>query len=151
MKLIVAALIAAQAVAGTEAAAASLDTETRLAAQRTGAFAGARFRVPFGGAESGKARATLAVAPSFHGQKSDGSLRTRYGAGMELSLTGWQNAQLSLAGTPVSQLAAGRKGPDGEKLGVSTTGWLAIGIGGIVLAIGTLYVLADARCGDDCD
>ena len=141
MKLMIAALIASQVLAGGQAAAASLESDTRVSAQQKGAFAGARLRVPLGGNESGKARASLALAPTVHSLRSDGSLRTRFGEGMELGLTDRKNPQLSLAGRPVSQLVAGPQGPEGQKLGISTLGWLAIG--SVVVIVGGLALLAD--------
>ena len=97
--------------------------------------------MPLGGNESGKARAGLALAPTVHSLRSDGSLRTRFGEGMELGLTDRKNPQLSLAGRPVSQLVAGPQGPEGQKLGISTLGWLAIG--SVVVIVGGLALLAD--------
>ena len=140
-KITVVVLLVSQTLIGAQASAASLESETRFAAHQTGAFAGARLRIPFGGIEAGKPRASLAVAPTLHGQRSDGSVRTRYGAGMELGLSRHQNVQLSLAGRPVSQLAAGPAGPDGVKLGASTTEGLLIVAGIVVLALGGVALL----------
>ncbi|HEY5722151.1 MAG TPA: hypothetical protein VIT45_07500 [Allosphingosinicella sp.] len=127
-RIAIAALIAAQTMA-PPAFAADFGDQPADSAQRQGAFAGARLRVPLGGEAGGKARAGLAVAPLLQGRRADGSVRTRFGEGLEFGFAGGKKAELSLAGRPVKQLAQGRTGPDGRKLGVSTVGWVAIGVG----------------------
>jgi hypothetical protein len=139
------------AAAAAPARAAEIDDRQASGQRQFGAFAGARLRMPLGGNESGKARAGLALAPTVHSLRSDGSLRTRFGEGMELGLTDRKNPRLSLAGTPVSQLAAGRQGPEGQKLGVSPVGWVAIGLGAVVLLVAVLALSCSptSECIDD--
>jgi hypothetical protein len=136
------ALAAGQIVAATAPArAAEIDDRQLISQRQVGAFAGARLRVPLGGKESGRARTGLALAPTVHSLRSDGSLRTRFGEGVEFGLTDRKNVQLSLAGRPISQLMSGGQGPEGQKLGVSTLGWIAIG--SVVVIVGGLAILAD--------
>lgn len=72
---------------------------------------------------------------------------------MELRLGGNAKPQLAFAGRPLSQIAQGRTGPDGRKAGISTLGWVAIGVGVAaitVFALGQLCVDGEI-CGDDGD
>ena len=66
-------------------------------------------------------------------------------------LAGQDGLRLSLAGVPVAQLAQGRTVPDGHKLGVSTLGWVAIGVGVLTVAVFTVGQLcADGEiCGSE--
>jgi hypothetical protein len=150
--LTMAALVAAQLVAAQPAFAADLgDGGGAATAQRQGAFAGARIRIALDGSRARKAKAGLTIAPIVQGRRADGSIRTRFGEGMELRMAGGDKAQLAFGGRPLAELAEGRTGPDGRKAGLSTIGWVAIGVG---VAILTLYAIAQACadgeiCGDD--
>jgi hypothetical protein len=147
--LAIAALVAAQIMVGAQPAmAAGLGDDRTGAIQQQGAFAGARLRVPLGGEGKKKARAGLAVAPVLHSRQADGSVRTRFGEGMEYGFAGGHKAELSLAGRPISQVAQGRTGPDGRKQGVSTIGWIAIGVGALaaVVLIAGVICLSDDDC-----
>lgn len=146
-RIAMAAMLASQAMGGTPAAAAGLEPEARMSAQDAGAFAGARLRIPFGGVESGKARASVALAPTMRGPRSDGSVRTRFGHGIELGASGDQKLRLSIGGTPVSQLAAGGRAPEGPKAGISALGWVGIGVGLAAVA----FVAWFAHEMNDCD
>ena len=135
-KLTIAALIAAQiAVTAQPAMAASLGDENGAVAARQGAFAGARLRIPLDGTRARKAQAGLAVAPVLQGRGADGRTLTRFGEGMELRLVGAQKPELALGGRSLAQLTEGRTGPDGRKMGVSTLGWIAIGVGVAVVVV----------------
>jgi hypothetical protein len=128
------ALVAAQLmVAAQPAMAAELPDERAATSQRHGAFAGARLRVPLGGETGEKARAGLAVAPLLQSRGADGRVVTRFGDGVELGFSGQDKVGLSFNGTRLSQYRAGRAGPDGKKLGVSTIGWVAIGVGAAIV------------------
>jgi hypothetical protein len=140
MKLMIAAAVIASQLA-TAAPAAELGGDAQASAQRRGAFAGARFRLPLGGRDAGKARLALALTPAVQSQGRDGALVTRYGQGLELGLAGRDRARLSFAGTPVSRLAGGGEGPGGRRLGVSTAGWVAIGVGILAASAAAVYVL----------
>ena len=152
--LTIAALVAAQiSLVAQPAFAAGFGDENGRATARQGAFAGARLRVPLGAENGRKASAGLTVAPVLHGRQADGSIRTRFGEGMELRLSGESKPQLAFGGKPLSQLTQGRTGPDGRKAGISTIAWVGIGLvvaAGVVFALGQLC--ADGEiCGDDGD
>ena len=141
-KCMIAALAAAQIVATTQPAFAADLGERVTVAQRQGAFAGARLRIPLSGSRAGKAQAGLTIAPLLQGRQADGSIRTRFGEGVELRLTGEKGPQMAFGGRSLAQLTEGRTGPDGRKAGVSTIGWIAIGVG--VAAI--IVVAAGVAC-----
>jgi|SRR5687768_12449078 len=133
------ALFAAQLLNAAPAAAAEL-TESR--GQEMGAFGGVRVRVPLDGrAGQRQLRAGLAVAPTLQIRSANGEIRTRIGEGLELGYQGDDRLRLSLAGTPVSRLAQGPAGPDGRRARVSTLGWVAIGVGGVLVAAAGLWAL----------
>jgi hypothetical protein len=148
----IAAFVAAQiGLVAQPAFAADLGDQGGAGTQRRGAFAGARLRVPLDGARAGKAQAGLTVAPIVQGRKADGSIRTRFGEGLELRLSGTARPQLAFGGRSLAQLTQGRAGPDGRKTGISTIGWVAIGVG---VAAVTVYALgqlcADGEiCGEE--
>lgn len=139
-KLTIAAVLAAQMLTAAQPALAADLTDTR--AQRTGAFAGFRLRLPLDG-EAGRQpiRAGLTVAPTFQTESRSGEVRTRFGEGLELGISGDRPVRLSFAGTPVSRLAQGPAGPDGQRAGVSTIGWVAIGVGVVAVTLFALYGL----------
>lgn len=141
--LAIGALVAAQlTVAAQPAMAADFGDAQAVSSQRQGGFAGARLRVPLGGGEkAGKARAALTMAPVLHGRQADGAMRTRFGEGVEIGFTGGDKPRLSLAGRPVSQIAQGPTGPDGQKLGTSTGRGLLIVGGIVVLTLGAVALL----------
>jgi hypothetical protein len=63
-------------------------------------------------------------------QAISGETRTRIGEGLELGLTGKRPVSLSFAGRPVNHLlSSDRKIDDGHRLGISTGGYVAIGVG----------------------
>ena len=153
-KLMIAALAAAQiAAAAQPAMAANFGDDGRVVAQRQGAFAGARLRIALDGTSARKVKAGLTVAPIVQGRQADGSIRTRFGEGTELRLTG-AKPQFALGGRPISQLAQdsqlaqGGAGPEGRKAGISTIGWVAIGVGVAALVL----VAAGVACqqSEDC-
>ena len=140
--LAIAALIAAElAVAAQPAIAAELGDSHAVSSQRQAAFAGARLRVPLNGEKAGKARAALTMATVLHGRQADGAMRTRFGEGLELGISATEKPRLSLAGRPVSQIAEGQTGPDGRKLGTSTSKGLLIVGGIVVLTLGAVALL----------
>ena len=142
-RLMIAALAAGQvAVTAQPAMAAELGGEAHAVAARQGAFAGARVRIALDGSGARKTEAGLGIAPIVQGRQADGSMSTRFGEGMELRLTGAAKPQLALGGRPLAQLTGGRTGPDGRKMGVSTLGWVAIGVG--VAAV--IVVAAGVTC-----
>jgi hypothetical protein len=149
-KLLIAALVAAQTTAvAPPAFAAELADHAAPGGQRQGAFAGARVRIPLGSAKA-KVRAGLTVAPMRQGRASDGSLRTSFGQGLELGLGETGKPALSLAGQRMDRLALGPNGkaPEGKRAGVSTLGWVAIGVGFVALVLVALVAACSAD--DDC-
>ena len=144
-KVMIAALIAGQLLTGAAPAVAQGYAPVRET--ETGAFGGVRLRIPFGGPAREPVRAGLAFAPTARTDFQDGRVRTRIGEGLEFGMIGREPLQFSLAGTPVNRLVQGRSGPDGRKLGVSTLGWIAIGVG--VAAV--IVVSAAAICFSDSD
>jgi hypothetical protein len=144
-KLLIAALIAGQVL--TTAAPASAQNYSPVRETETGVFSGVRLRVPFGGAGREPVRAGLAFAPTTRTDHQDGRVRTRVGEGLEFGMVGREPMQFSLAGTPVNRLVQGRTGPDGRRLGVSTVGWIAIGVGASLV----ILVAATAICASDSD
>jgi hypothetical protein len=145
MSLLVAGQIA---LAAQPAVAAELGDAPAMESARQGAFAGARLRVPLDGAGARKTKASLAVAPIVQGRRTDGSMRTRFGEGMELRLTGEAKPRLAIGGRSIAQLKEGRTGPDGRKAGISTIGWVAIGVGVAAVAVFTLF--ESCKNGDIC-
>ena len=150
-RLTIALLVAAQIVAGPPATAAELVSDDGVAARRQGTFAGARLRVPLGGAEGGKARAGLAVTRIQQSRLGDGRGRTAFSNGLEFGLSGDETVRLSVNGVPASRFAAGGKSPGGRKAGVSTVGWVAIGAGVAALAFVGWFVHEMNSCAEHDD
>ena len=144
-KLLAVALIASQVLGTTAPAFAQGYAPARET--EAGTFGGVRVRIPFGGGAREEIRAGLAFAPTARTDYQDGRVRTRIGEGLEFGVVGRQPLQFSLAGTPVNRLAQGRAGPEGRRLGVSTIGWIAIGIGASLV----ILVAATAICASDHD
>jgi hypothetical protein len=116
--------------------------------QRPGAFGGLRLRLPLDGPRrQRRLRAGVTIAPTMHFRNADGASRQRFGEGLELGLAGGEPVRLSLGGVPVSRLAQGPAGPDGARMGVSTLGWVAIGVGAAIVIV----VAAGALCASDSD
>ncbi len=146
-KLAVLLLAGQFAIAAQPALAADL-IEDGSSASRRGAFAGARIRVPLGETKE-KAQAGLALTTTL---SSTRTAQTRFAPGIELGLSGKDGVKLLLAGTPVARLVQGGAGPDGARKGVSTLGWVAIGVGTVlVVGLGATYLwFEDAiDCDDD--
>ena len=116
---------------------------------RPGAFVGARMHMSLGGKEPAGPRAYLAIAPSQTRISGDGIVRTRIGEGLALNVG--RKPTLTVAGVPAaSALGLQRQGEVDakKKLGVSTAGWVAIGVGVAVL-IGGLYFVHLVREADE--
>jgi hypothetical protein len=141
-RLMMTALVAGQIVlAAQPATAADFGDERGAVAQRQGAFAGARLRVPLAGAKGQKPRAGLAIAPIAQGRQADGSVRTRFGEGLELGFAGRDKPILAYGGQPVARLAQGPVGTDGRRANVSTGKGLLIVGGIVVVALAGLALL----------
>jgi hypothetical protein len=118
---------------------------------RIGAFGGVQLRVPLGGARAEAPRASLGIAPVARTQDLNGAGRTRIGEGLQLSLEPNRPVTLYLAGTRLDRLGMAPSGetPGGERAGISTLGWVGIGVGAlVVVAAGVGFWFLEAmECG----
>jgi hypothetical protein len=148
-----AAFVAAQTISVAPAAAAELMADTGIAARRQGSFAGARLRVPLGGAESGKARADLALTAMQRTDLSDGRSRTAFGEGLELSLAAGRPLTLRTGGVPLAQrLGAAEDQAEGKrKTSTGKTVLKGAMVVGIVAAavVGGALIAFWITCGGD--
>jgi len=113
-----------------------------MAIARPGAFVGARFQLPMGGEKSRGPRATLAIAPTQSRISSDGMIRTRIGEGLALNFGTKSGPTITLAGVRADRAfesQSARQLDATKKLGVSTGGWVAIGVGVAVLTGGIYF------------
>ncbi|TMJ18720.1 MAG: hypothetical protein E6G92_02435 [Alphaproteobacteria bacterium] len=105
---------------------------------QAGAFAGVRLRLPLGGDRGRRGvQAGLAVAPAVLSTTMDGRSRRGIAEGIELGLRDREPVALRLAGTRIDRLgvAPASQAPGGRRAGVSTLGWIGIGVGTIVVAV----------------
>jgi hypothetical protein len=148
MKMIAAAaLVAAQLAAAAPARAAELLDTAGTAQSRTGAFAGARFRVELGGKSDGKARAGLTVAPLRQSRSSEGETKLRFGEGLEFGTASGERSGVRVAGHRLAP-GAGLADADDRRLGVSTIEAAAI-VGGVIVAGFLVVALAFRSDNDD--
>lgn len=163
-KLMLFALLIGQllAVAPPTMAAGLSDSRT----QEMGTFGGLRVRVPLDRHASRQpVRVGLTLAPTLHTRTPDGERRTLIGEGLELGFNGNRPLALSIAGTPVHRLGAAQNEPEGQEQpdaeeeeegdGPSTLGWIAIGVGGLLVVTAGLGYLAvseilDCDPGEEC-
>jgi len=140
MKFLLVAALAASQFAATPCVAANLIDDRATAGMQRAGFAGARVRLPLGH-DQGRPQMGLALTSTQRGG-ADGALR--FSPGVELGVSD-RKLQLSLAGMPMTGKAARHR-----KAGVSTLGWIAIGVGtAVVVTLGVGYLwLEDAI---DCD
>ena len=146
-KLFTATLLAAtlaSQVAATPGFAAAFTADRATASQEAGTFVGARVRVSLDGSRRAPVRAGLVAGPAFRADRSDGSRSFRFGEGVEIGIAGNRPLALSIAGQPVTgRDAIGNR----QRAGVSTLGWVGIGLGVVaVIIIGALV-----WCGEDND
>jgi hypothetical protein len=135
-----AAACAAQTVGtATSAQAADLQRDTSSAGSSMSGFVGARLSLRLGPARTRRLHAGLTLAPMTQARQSDGSLRTRFGEGLEFGVSGDDKVGLSFA--PLARLSEGKAGPNGRKAGVSTIGWVAIGVGTVAVVVLGAYAL----------
>jgi len=102
-----------------------------------GAFFGARMKISLGGKTPAKAHASLAIAPTRGSVSSDGMVRTRIGEGFALEFAPGAKPTLTLAGVRADYalgLQPGKRIDPDQIQGVSTTGWVAIGVGTVLVA-----------------
>src|SRR4029453_15389345 len=108
---------------------AQLDFRDSAASVRPGAFVGARFTTSLG--QRSTSRAQLSISPPQSRISGTGRVNTRFGEGLALNFGPKSKPTLTLAGIPADAMfglkpqgAAGSK----QKLGLSTGGWVAIGV-----------------------
>ena len=115
-------------------------------------FVGAKLRLSMGGKYASKPSAALAIAPAQSRISGNGMVSTRIGEGIALNFTSRAKPTLTLAGaradTALGLRRDGKRVSD-ERLGLSTGGWIAIGVGSAALIFGGLYLAADHIA--DCD
>ena len=122
---------------------------------RPGTFIGARLTI--GGRTGGRPSAALTIAPTQNRISNNGMSDMMIGEGLALNLTPGAKPTLTLAGIRADTALGLQRGRDldsGEKLGMSTAGWVAVGVGSAALIFGGLYLAADhiADCNEgECD
>ena len=136
------------AVAAQPALAAELEPGERT---RVGMFGGAQICLPIGGeARAQRPSFALGIAPVARSQRLDGSSRLRIGEGFQLRLRPQEQVELRLAGTRLDRLGIAPNGnaPGGQRAGVSTLGWIAIGVGAAVVIVvaATAICVSDSNC-----
>ena len=113
------------------------------AQERPGAFIGARFKMSFGGPARSRPRAQVTIAPTRSSLSNSGQVTTRIGEGLALDFTSNAKPTLTLAGARAdTALRPQRENPADPrtKLGISSTGWVAIGLGVVALAGGAYFL-----------
>jgi len=105
--------------------------DNQAADVRPGAFVGARVQLPLGGKLRALPRAALAIAPTHSRISHDGMVRTRIGEGFALNFGGAPKPSLTIAGVRAD---AALQHQTGHHNGISTGGWIAIGVGTVVVA-----------------
>ena len=128
------------------------DWADQTTGRQTGAFVGAQLHVPLSGKTKERPRASLGVAPTFTRVSTRG-LHTSIGEGLALSITPRSKPQLTLAGARADRalgLTAANGRATGRGQGVSTLGWVGIGVGA-VLVVGVVGVALWADHVSDCE
>lgn len=139
---------------GASLFAAPTQVNAQPADIRPGAFAGVRFQLSLGGQTGARPRAALAISPTHTRIFGDGTVETRIGEGVALNLTAGAKPTLTIAGvTANSRLRFQRNGEvnSSDQIGVSETGWVAIGVGvaAAAAAVGFVLVLDEAKDNSD--
>jgi hypothetical protein len=134
-RFVIAGLLAAQVITAAQPALAAdlVERDGPL----MGAFAGARLRMPLGHRGHQRLRAGLTLAPTMRVRDSDGAVRARFGEGLELGVAQDRPLGLSFAGRRLDRIGEpGDTAPGGRRAGVSTWGWVAIGLGATLVVVG---------------
>ena len=147
MRRLVISVILASSLMGPAHAA---DWQSQTVEVRPGTFIGARLTI--GGRTGGRPSAALTVAPTQNRISNDGTTSMKVGEGIALNLKSGRRPTLTLVGiradTALGLRRSGNLDAD-KKLGVSSGGWVAIGVGALALVAGGLYLAADHIA--DCD
>jgi len=128
------------------------DWADQTTGRHTGAFAGAQLHVAFGGKTNARPRASLGVAPAFSRASTHG-VHTTIGEGLALSLAARSKPQVTLAGVRADRafgLTTANGSASGRKQGISTLGWVGIGVGAVLVA-GVVGVALWADHISDCE
>jgi opacity protein-like surface antigen len=144
MRKILAGVVAAALLTAPIGAA---DRRDQAADVRPGAFVGARLQLPLGGSPFARPRAVLTVAPTQNRISSGGMVRTKIGEGLALDFTSERKPTLTLAGVRADTALTRRQDVTvpRQKAGISTGGWIAIGVGTVVVVGAVAFALwADA-------
>ena len=135
------------------ALAADLGPDPSIAGQRsTGAFAGARLRLPLGPKQ--QASAGLSVAPVQYSMSGTGGIGTRFGEGLSFQSLNGRAPTLNVAGRPLKPVLHAAqddkaKDDDDDDDGISTVGWVGIGVAvGVVGAIAGFAILLSSIEGE---
>ncbi|MFL6729112.1 MAG: hypothetical protein ACJ8E3_04545 [Sphingomicrobium sp.] len=110
---------------------------------RPGSFVGAQLKLSLGGKTSSKPLAALTIAPTRSQISATGAVRTTIGDGLALNFAPESRPTFTLAGVRADTALAPQRGRGTDaqpKLGVSTGGWVAIGVGVAVLVGGVYFV-----------
>ena len=146
--ILIAALVLAQ-LPLAPLGAASIEDAPAADRQQMGTFAGARFRVPFGGESTGRARIGLGVAGVARSRSFDGRSEMRFAEGAELGFSK-RGLGVSIGGSPVTSRLGAQESEDQEesgkkKRGPSTWGIIGMVAGGVLIAGGIgLALFVDA-------
>ena len=133
------------------------DLQGQAMDMRPGGGGGAGVGAPGGPRPPPRPRAALAIAPTMNRISSAGMARASIGEGLALNFSPRTKPTLTLAGVRADQ-ALGLRPQDqvegDEKLGVSTGGWVAIGVGAAVLVGAAAFLIAidcdESDSSDDC-
>lgn len=107
---------------------------------RPGTFVGARLTI---GGKTGRPSAALTVAPTQNRISPSGMSSMTIGDGIALNLTPGARPTLTLAGVRADQALGLSPSTDANakrKLGISTGGWVAIGVGVVAVAGGAYFL-----------
>lgn len=116
---------------------------------RPGTFIGARLTI--GGHTGGRPRAALTIAPTQSRTSHDGFTSMKIGEGIALNLSPGAKPTLTLAGIRAdTALRLHRNGDvdSDRKLGMSTGGWVAVGVGVALVAGALVFYSAATSCAD---
>ena len=119
---------------------------------RPGSFIGARLRISLGGDVASKPQAALTIAPTQSRFSGSGQISTRIGDGVALNFSATRPTLTIGPVRPHALLGLQNQGQvdANRKLGISTVGWVAVGVGTIALAVGGYYIYWTNQC-DECD
>ena len=131
--------MACTALMATPAYAQSMGYQSETS--RNGTFVGARLSLSFSGRKAPQPKASLAIAPTRMQLTSRGPKPTQVSEGIALSFGPHEKSRLTIAGAPAASILGmqSQSGKDSDKkLGISTGGWIGIGLG-VVAVAGAIY------------